>query len=69
MKNFNRENPLFSLCGLNCGLCTMYLDHYCPGCGAVKGIRHVRLQNAAYSVGKWNIAFNAASSLVNIILI
>ncbi len=33
MKNFNRQNPLFSLCGLNCGLCSMKLGGYCPGCG------------------------------------
>lgn len=37
MKNFQRSNPLFSLCGLNCGLCTMHLDHYCPGCGGGPG--------------------------------
>lgn len=37
MKNFNRPNLLFSLCGLNCGLCTMHLDGYCPGCGGGKG--------------------------------
>lgn len=37
MKNFKRENLLFSLCGLNCGLCTMHLDHYCPGCGGGEG--------------------------------
>ena len=33
MKGFKRENRLLSLCGLNCGLCTMYLGKYCPGCG------------------------------------
>ena len=33
MKDFHRENPLFSLCGLNCGLCQMYVGGYCPGCG------------------------------------
>lgn len=33
MDDFNRNNPLFSLCGLNCGLCTMKLGGYCPGCG------------------------------------
>ena len=37
MKNFKRKNLLFSLCGLNCGLCPMYLDKYCPGCGGGKG--------------------------------
>ncbi len=33
MKGFARENLLLSLCGLNCGLCTMRLGGYCPGCG------------------------------------
>ena len=28
MKGFKRENRLLSLCGLNCGLCTMYLGKY-----------------------------------------
>lgn len=37
MKNFKRNNLLFSLCGLNCGLCPMYLDNYCPGCGGGVG--------------------------------
>lgn len=37
MKNFIREYPLFSLCGLNCGLCTMHLGGYCPGCGGGEG--------------------------------
>lgn len=33
MKGFVRENQLFSLCGLNCGLCTMRLGGHCGGCG------------------------------------
>ena len=37
MEKFQRCNPLFSLCGLNCGLCSMYLDKYCPGCGGGSG--------------------------------
>ena len=37
MKNFKRGYPLFSLCGLNCGLCSMHLDNYCPGCGGGAG--------------------------------
>lgn len=37
MKNFNREYPLLSLCGLNCGLCTMHIGGYCPGCGGGDG--------------------------------
>lgn len=33
MKGFVRDNPLFSLCGLNCGLCPMKLGGHCGGCG------------------------------------
>lgn len=37
MKGFERKDLLFSLCGLNCGLCPMKLDGYCPGCGGGVG--------------------------------
>ena len=37
MKDFRRQYPLFSLCGLNCGLCPMLLGNYCPGCGGGAG--------------------------------
>ena len=37
MKNFCRNDLSFSLCGLNCDLCTMRLDEYCPGCGGGDG--------------------------------
>lgn len=37
MKGFKRENRRLSLCGLNCGLCPMYLGRYCPGCGGGEG--------------------------------
>ena len=37
MKGFQRSYKLFSLCGLNCGLCPMYIDKYCPGCGGGEG--------------------------------
>lgn len=36
MKEYIREYPLFSLCGLNCGLCPRYQSEgtsRCPGCG------------------------------------
>ena len=37
MKGFVRKNLLFSLCGLNCRLCSMHLGGYCPGCGGGAG--------------------------------
>ncbi|MDL2323697.1 DUF3795 domain-containing protein [Ruminococcaceae bacterium OttesenSCG-928-A16] len=40
MKEYSREYPLFSLCGLNCGLCPNFEENTsaeaafkCPGCG------------------------------------
>jgi hypothetical protein len=36
MKEYSRKYPLFSLCGLNCGLCPSYQSNSksaCPGCG------------------------------------
>ncbi len=32
LKNFNRTDDLFSLCGLNCGLCGYRLQGGCNGC-------------------------------------
>ena len=37
MKGFTREETRFSLCGLNCTLCSMRLGGYCPGCGGGAG--------------------------------
>ena len=37
MKGFSREETRFSLCGLNCALCSMHLGGYCPGCGGGAG--------------------------------
>lgn len=37
MKGFTRTETRFSLCGLNCALCSMQLGGYCPGCGGGAG--------------------------------
>lgn len=37
MKNFHRQDQYLSLCGLNCQLCPMHLDGFCPGCGGGEG--------------------------------
>ena len=37
MKGFSRKETRFSLCGLNCTLCSMHLGGYCPGCGGGAG--------------------------------
>ena len=33
MKGFTRKNLYFSLCGLNCKLCSMNISGHCGGCG------------------------------------
>ena len=48
MRDFKRENLSFSLCGLNCGLCPMNLNQYCPGCGGGEG-------NQACSIAKCSL--------------
>ena len=50
MKGFERKNQLFSLCGLNCGLCPMLL-------GMV--INHAELQNVVLNMERLNIAMSA----------
>lgn len=37
MKGFTRAETRFSLCGLNCALCSMHLGSCCPGCGGGAG--------------------------------
>lgn len=37
IKGFRRNDFEFSLCGLNCSLCSMKLGNYCPGCGGGEG--------------------------------
>ena len=37
MKGFERKDQYLSLCGLNCQLCPMHLDGFCPGCGGGAG--------------------------------
>lgn len=38
MKDYTRQTPSFSLCGLNCGLCPIHhMANGCPGCGGGAG--------------------------------
>ena len=50
MKGFKRENQLLSLCGLNCGLCPMFLGKYCGGCG--KGNQSCAIAKCSLEHGK-----------------
>lgn len=52
MKNFIREDQLFSLCGLNCGLCSMHLGGYCPGCGGGAGNQPCKIAKCSLEHGK-----------------
>ena len=52
MKNFIREDQLFSLCGLNCGLCSMHLGGYCPGCGGGVGNQSCKIAKCSLEHGR-----------------
>ena len=51
MKGFNRQNQLFSLCGLNCGICPMFLNKNCPGCGGGEGNQSCRIARCSMEHG------------------
>ena len=55
MKGFVREETRFALCGLNCGLCRMRLDGYCPGCGGGAGNQSCAI--ARCSLERGGVAF------------
>ena len=51
MKGFSREETRFSLCGLNCLLCSMHLGGYCPGCGGGAGNQSCALARCSLEHG------------------
>ena len=51
MTGFVRKDLLFSLCGLNCGLCSMKLDGYCPGCGGGEGNQSCKIARCSLQHG------------------
>lgn len=52
MKDFRRLDLLFSLCGLNCGLCPMHLGGHCPGCGGGEGNQSCKIARCSLQHGK-----------------
>ena len=56
MKGFIRKNQLFSLCGLNCGLCPMLLGGHC---GAAMETSPALSPDAAWSRAHRNTAATA----------
>ena len=57
MKNFKRENLMFSLCGLNCGLCPMNLNQYCPSCGGGEGNQSCSIAKCSLQHGNIEYCF------------
>ena len=51
MKDFTRAETRFSLCGLNCALCSMRLGRYCPGCGGGAGNQSCALARCSLEHG------------------
>ncbi len=60
MKGFNRQNQLFSLCGLNCGLCPMFLNKYCPGCGGGEGNQSCKIAKCSLKHGSVEYCFQCS---------
>lgn len=52
MKDFTRSDLLFSLCGLNCGLCPMHLGGHCPGCGGGEGNQSCKIAKCSLQHGR-----------------
>ena len=57
MKGFIRSEPLFSLCGLNCGLCVMHIGGYCPGCGGGEGNQSCSIAKCSMQHGNVQYCF------------
>ena len=60
MKGFNRRNQLFSLCGLNCGLCPMFLNKNCPGCGGGEGNQSCKIARCSMEHGGVEYCFQCS---------
>lgn len=74
MKGFERKNQLFSLCGLNCGLCPMLLGNHCGGCG--NGNQSCRIEKCSLEHGKMEYCYECGqyscenmNMLMNMILL
>ena len=52
MKGFTRKETRFSLCGLNCRLCSMHLGGYCPGCGGGAGNQSCAIAKCSLEHGR-----------------
>lgn len=58
MKDFTRPFPLFSLCGLNCGLCPLHhTTRGCPGCGGGAGHQSCAIVRCSRQQGQVEYCF------------
>ena len=60
MRGFNRKNQLLSLCGLNCGLCPMFLNKNCPGCGGGEGNQSCKIAKCSMAHGGVEYCFQCS---------
>ena len=57
MKDFERNNQYLSLCGLNCGLCPMFISKNCPGCGGGEGNQSCKMARCSIEHGRIEYCF------------
>ena len=60
MKGFVRKQPLLALCGLECGLCPMYVGKYCPGCGGGPGNQSCKIAKCSLEHGSMEFCFQCS---------
>lgn len=65
--SFERAEPRLALCGLTCGLCPMYVDQYCPGCGGGLGNQVCNRARCSQKRPMCRIVLNAKTILAHTI--
>ena len=60
MRGFKRQNQLLSLCGLNYGLCPMFLNKSCPGCGGGEGNQSCKIAKCSMEHGGVEYCFQCS---------
>ena len=60
MKGFERKNQLLSLCGLNCGLCPMFINKNCPGCGGGEGNQSCKIARCSIEHNRVEYCFQCS---------
>lgn len=66
MKNFIRDYPLFSVCGLNCGLCTMHIGPDAYRAELDERIAMVHILLTDYNDGRHKSPFCTAVNLLEL---